>query len=171
LKADAIPARYDPSSPNPAPCIVLCVDEQAGAVIGRWQLLAWRSLDDDGAITGEPFGEQPHGIAIYTPGGWMAGQVAATSRPAVDGTEPLGGPAEQRAAAFSTYVAYWGRYEIAGDRIIHHVDSSLTPGWAGLDQVRYFTLNGDDLVLRTPPMRIAGAEVVSELSWRRMESW
>lgn len=39
----------------------------------------------------------------------MAGQLAATSRTAVDGADPLGGPQGQRAAAYSTYVAYWGR--------------------------------------------------------------
>jgi hypothetical protein len=160
--------------------IVSCVEERGDAsddhpvvpsVAGRWHLLAWRSVGDDGTITGQPFGEHPHGALIYTPGGWMAGQVAATSRPAMDGADPLGGPQDQRAAAYSTYVAYWGRYAIAGDRIIHFVDTSLVPGWAGVEQVRYFSLSGDVLVLRTPPMRVAGATVVSELSWRRTESW
>jgi hypothetical protein len=141
------------------------------SVAGRWQLLAWRSVGDDGAVIGRPFGEHPHGVVIYTPGGWMAGQLAATSRPAVDGADPLGGPPDQRAAAYSTYVAYWGRYAVAGDRIIHDVDTSLVPGWAGVEQVRYFSLSGDVLVLRTPPMQVAGAIVVSELSWQRMESW
>jgi hypothetical protein len=140
-------------------------------VAGRWQLLAWRSVDEHGTITGRPFGERPHGALIYTPGGWMAGQLAATSRPAVDGGDPLGGPPDQRAAAYSSYVAYWGRYEVAGDRIIHYVETSLVPSWAGVEQVRHFSLSGDVLVLRTPPMRVAGATVVSELSWRRMESW
>lgn len=68
-------------------------------------------------------------------------------------------------------MAYWGRYAIAGDRIIHYVDSSLVPGWAGMEQVRYFSLSGDVLMLRTPPMQLAGAVTVSELSWRRAESW
>jgi hypothetical protein len=68
-------------------------------------------------------------------------------------------------------VAYWGRCTVAGDRIIHHVDTSLVPGWAGIEQVRYFSLSGDVLSLRTPPMRLAGATVVTELSWQREESW
>jgi hypothetical protein len=36
-------------------------DRRVPAVVGRWNLLAWRSLGDDGAITGQPFGEHPHG--------------------------------------------------------------------------------------------------------------
>jgi Lipocalin-like domain len=103
-------------------------DHPVPPVVGRWDLLAWRSLGDDGAVTGQPFGEHPHGVLIYTPGGWMAGQLAAAGRTAVDGADPLGGPQDQRAAAYSTYVAYWGRYTVAGDRIIHHVDTSLVPG-------------------------------------------
>jgi hypothetical protein len=146
-------------------------DPGAPSVAGRWNLLSWRSVDDDGAVTGEPFGEHPRGAVIYTPGGWMSGQLAATSRPEMDGADPLGGPQRQRAEAYSTYVAYWGRYEITGDRIIHRVDTSLIPAWTGVEQVRYFSFSGDVLVLRTPPILIAGATVVSELRWRRMESW
>jgi hypothetical protein len=143
----------------------------APAVAGRWELLECRSVDDDGAVTGWPLGEHPRGLVIYTPGGWMSGQLAATDRPTVEGDDPLGGPPDQRAAAYSSYLAYWGRYTIAGDRIIHHVDGSMVPGWAGLEQVRYFSLSGDVLVLRTPPMRLAGATTVGELTWRRAESW
>jgi hypothetical protein len=51
------------------------------------------------------------------------------------------------------------------------VDSSLVPGWADTEQVRYFSLSGDTLVLRTTPMQLAGAITVSELIWRRAESW
>jgi hypothetical protein len=141
------------------------------SLVGRWHLLAWRSVGDDGVTVGEPFGEHPHGDLSYSPGGWVTAQLAATSRPAVDGTDPLSGPRDQRAAAYSTYMAYWGRYEVVGERVIHHVDTSLGPGWAGVDQVRYFSLSGDFLALRTAPMLIAGATIVSELSWRRMESW
>jgi len=144
-------------------------ERAAPAVAGRWQLLAWHSVGDDGAITGRPFGDHPHGILIYTPGGWMSGQLAATSRPPVDGDDALGGPPDQRAAAYSSYVAYWGRYQVVGDRIIHHVDTSLIPGWAGVQQVRYFSLSGDVLVLRTPPIRVDGATLVSELTWQRAE--
>ncbi len=147
-------------------------DHRAAPVVaGVWELLEFRSVDDGGTVTGRPLGESPRGLLIYTPGGWMSGQVAAAGRPAVDSAGPLGGPADQRAAAYSTYLAYWGRYAITGNRIIHQVDGSLIPGWAGLEQVRYFSLSGDVLVLRTPPMQVAGAMTTGELTWRRAETW
>jgi len=76
-----------------------------------------------------------------------------------------------RAAAYSGYVAYWGRYQIDHDRIVHHVESSLFPGWVGGTQIRYFTLAGDRLSLRTPPIELAGDVVINELRWQRQESW
>lgn len=80
-------------------------DDQLGVpqVSGRWRLASWHTISDDGAVAGLPFGEDPQGVLIYTPGGAMAGQVAATSRPSV-----------------------------VGDRIIHYVDTSLIPAWAGM---------------------------------------
>ena len=147
------------------------MSSQTQAVAGVWELLECRSVDDQGAITGQPMGEHPRGLVIYTQGGWMSGQVAADGRSAVDGADAFGGPADQRAAAYSTYMAYWGRYAIDGDRIIHQVEGSLVPGWTGMEQVRYFSLSDDVLVLRTPPMLIAGAMTVTELVWRRAESW
>ena len=141
------------------------------SVAGRRELLECRSVDDGGAITGRPMGEHPRGQVIYTPGGSMSGQLAADGRSAVGSADPFGGPVDQRAAAYSTYVAYWGSYSIDGDRIIHQVAGSLVPDWAGQEQVRYFSLSDDVLVLRTPPMPIAGAMTVGELIWRRTESW
>lgn len=140
-------------------------------MVGRWQLRSMRSIGDDGSVIGLPFGEHPHGVLIYTPGGWMAGQLASTSRAMVDDADPLGGPQDQRAAAYSTYVAYWGRYALGDEQITHYVDTSLVPGWAGVEQVRYFSLSGDVLVLRTPLMRVADVTAVTELTWQRMESW
>jgi Lipocalin-like domain len=171
-----VAAKWVRSCPGRLRGIVPCVDGRDGnpggpSVVGRWELQALRSIGEDGTVTGLPFGEHPHGVLIYTPGGWMAGQLAATSRAMVDDADPLGGPLDQRAAAYSTYVAYWGRYALDGERITHYVDNGLVPGWAGVEQVRYFSLSGDVLVLRTPVMLIAGVTGVTELTWRRMESW
>jgi hypothetical protein len=86
-------------------------------VVGRWELQALRSIGEDGTVTGLPFGEHPHGVLIYTPGGWMAGQLAATSRAMVDDADPLGGPPDQRAAAYSTYVGVTGVTELTWRRM------------------------------------------------------
>jgi hypothetical protein len=68
-------------------------------VTGRWELLAWRSLGGDGAVAGQPFGEHPHGVLIYTPGGWMAagsrGDHSQRAELAADGILVNAGPFSQ----------------------------------------------------------------------------
>jgi hypothetical protein len=65
-----------------------------------------------------------------------------------------------RADAYSTYLAYWGTYELCDDTIVRRVDTSLFPDWSGEEQTRSFTHDDDGLVLRTPPMEVSGGSTV-----------
>lgn len=134
---------------------------------GTWQLVAWRRIAADGTIS-YPLGADARGQLIYTSNGTMAVQIAAATRPTIPTEDPLGGDPDARASAYSTYLAYFGTYEVEGEQVIHHLDSSLFPNWSGQDQARALGPEGDDLVLRTPPMRLAdGTTVVNELAWSR----
>jgi len=81
----------------------------------------------------------------------------------------VGGSEAERAAAYSSYIAYGGTYEVDGNLVIHRVRMSLFPNWVGSEQERHFELSGDELVLRGPPVEVAGQQVVSELRWTREE--
>ena len=140
-------------------------------VAGSWSLLGWRTVDAAGATIGYPFGEHASGTVFYSPGGAMQGQLAAEHRPQLATSDPIGGSESDRAAAYSSYVAYWGRYRLEPGRIVHVVQSSLFPGWIGGEQVRYATLTDDVLTLRTPPTEVAGTVLVHELRWQRQERW
>jgi hypothetical protein len=48
------------------------------------------------------------------------------------------------------------------------VEAALYPNRVGTQQVRYFTLSGDRLSLRTVPMLVDGKERVGELVWERV---
>jgi Lipocalin-like domain len=126
------------------------------------------SLGEDGSRT-YPFGANAHGSLIYTAEGWMAAQVCAEDRAGLLTEDPLGGSEVERAAAFSSYVAYCGPYKVTGDVVGHRVTISLFPNWVGSEQTRYFELNGDELVLRTAPIEVAGKMQVNELRWHREE--
>jgi len=143
----------------------------AAAVTGRWELAEWHTVDQTGAVTAHPFGVHAAGTLTYTPAGFMAGQLAAEHRTPLATVDPLGGSAAERADAYSTYVAYYGRYEIRGDTIVHQVQSSLFPNWVGDAQLRYATLADDVLILRTPSLEVAGSTTISELRWTRAEAW
>lgn len=134
---------------------------------GTWQLVAWRRITASGAVT-YPLGADARGQLIYTSDGLMAVQITAASRSPLATGDPLGGDASARACAYSTYLAYFGTYELDGGQVIHRLQGSLFPNWAGEEQARAITGEGDDLVLRTPPMLLEdGSTVVNELAWSR----
>lgn len=135
---------------------------------GTWQLVAWRRIAADGTVT-YPLGTDARGQLIYTSNDRMAVQITAASRPRIAADDPLGGEAAERAAAYSTYLAYFGTYEVQGEQVIHHLDGSLFPNWSGAEQDRPIaTSDNGDLILRTQPMKLAdGKTVVNELAWNR----
>lgn len=138
-------------------------------LVGSWRLLAWRRVVDDTTVT-YPLGEDAEGILVYTEGGRMAVTLTAANRPAMPDNDPLGGEVEKRAEAYSTCLAYIGSYELRGEEVVHRIEVSLYPNWAGAEQVRPFTYTGDELVLRTPPAPGPHGTVVNELAWRRQAS-
>lgn len=134
---------------------------------GRWSLSAWRRVASDGTTT-YPLGDDAEGSLVYTDDGGMSVHVAAAARPAIGSSDPLAGDEAARAAAYSTYLAYWGTYELHADCIIHRITRSLFPDWSGEEQARSYTHDANGLVLRTPPMQVAGGvSVVNELAWTR----
>jgi hypothetical protein len=133
---------------------------------GVWSLVAWRRIAGDGTIS-YPLGDDASGTLMYSESGRMAVQLTAADRPELSTDDPLGGSETERAAAYSTCLAYVGSYEVVGDTVVHRIDECLYPNWAGAEQSRPFTYADDELVLRTPPMVTATGTVVNELAWAR----
>lgn len=133
---------------------------------GAWRLVEWRRIASDGTVS-YPIGADAQGQLIYAENGRMAVQLMAAGRPDLPTDDPQGGDVAARAAAYSTYLAYFGSYELAGDSVVHYVDGSLFPNWSDDKQIRPFTIDGDKLVLRTPAM---ADHSVNELVWTRDES-
>jgi hypothetical protein len=115
-----------------------------------------------------PGGEHPTGDLIYTSTGRMAAQIASDSRALLGTIDPRGGSKSGQAAAFSSYVAYSGTYAVDGEEVVHHIELSVLPDWAGGDQrgLVAFEANGD-LVLSTEPISIGGRIMDNRLTWRR----
>jgi Lipocalin-like domain len=73
---------------------------------------------------------------------------------------------EEKAEAFSTFLAYAGRYTLMEDKVIHHAEISSIQNWVDTDLVRLIKFQGDRIILATPPTSINGEiqtwEVVRE---------
>lgn len=141
-------------------------------LIGVWHLRSWETRLGDEVV--RPLGEDPRGILVYTPDGRIVVQIAARDRPSIEvnplGGTPLGGAEPDRAAAYSTSLAYYGRYEVRTDTVVHTIELSSFPNWTGEEQVRQAELTDGELILRTLPIRVAIGDIVSELRWARGSS-
>jgi hypothetical protein len=137
-------------------------------IAGSWKLKAWRRIDEDNGTVTYPLGENPSGLLIYTADFNMAVQMVAAHRPPIATDDALGGDAGERAAAYSTCLAYFGSYEVRNDVVTHRIDASLFPNWSGTVQSRPFSHDEKELVLRTPPAKGPGGTVVNEISWVRL---
>lgn len=70
-------------------------------------------------------------------------------------------------SAFDTYFSCCGKYELRGDKVVHHIDVSLFPNWTGQDQERFYRFEGDRLILSTQPLLMEGLEQTAHLIWKR----
>ena len=97
-------------------------------LVGNWRLLSYVYTPDDGDEF-LPYGEDPAGLLTYPADGYMQVSIAARDRATYN---LQGGTVEQQAAAARSYLAYAGRYEMRGDRVLaaHRADQPA----AGLER-------------------------------------
>ena len=139
-----------------------------GRFVGAWDLVEYRFVDQGGHET-RPFGADAIGRVVYTDGGHVSAQVMRAGRPRF-GRDRLGpGTSEEAAAAFRSYLAFFGTYRVERDEgvVVHHVLGSLFPNWVGADQRRYFRFDGDELTLSMTPIGRPSAGPTATLVWRR----
>ena len=76
---------------------------------------------------------------------------------------------DEALGALSHSVGYFGSYAVdqATATASHRIEGSVFPNWAGKTHPRFFRLDGDDLVITTPPRPAPGGNVVHTLRWRR----
>lgn len=142
--------------------------EQAPALVGAWELVAWQLIGPDGAV--DAFGPHPRGLLIYTADGHMSVVISAPGRAHL-AADPAARTAAEKAAAFDGTHAYTGTYSLRPGEIVHHVQVATLPNYEGTDQRRRLALAGDRLTLTTPPGAAAhlapGSAVAGCLTWQR----
>lgn len=140
------------------------------ALVGVWSLVTWHLVQPDGTVV-DAFGPAPQGRLVYTADGHMSVVISRAGRPLLP-PAPADRSAGQRAAAFDGAHAYAGTYTLRPGVVIHHVTVSTTPNYEGVDQHRRLDLDGDRLILSTPPGQAAhltpGSPVYGRLTWRRL---
>lgn len=136
---------------------------------GVWKLvMSEYRLPDGQAI--HPMGENTSGMLIYGADGHMMVQIMASGRPVFASGDRMAGTAEEIKTAFEGYVAYFGTYEVNQKEgsVLHRIEGSSFPNWVGKNQQRFYEISPESLILRTPPINLAGRQITGILHWKRL---
>jgi len=132
---------------------------------GRWEILRWEQVYDDGRIV-HPMGVQLEGFIEYGPHGMFCA-VGRKDRKHFRTGGQWSADDTEKAAAYDSYLTYAGDYEVNGREVTHKVRHSLFPNWVGGVQRRMAELEGDILSL-TARLEEGTAEArTARLVWRR----
>jgi hypothetical protein len=143
--------------------------EVKDALVGTWRLVSVSSSTAKGEVNKAIYGLHPSGLITYTADGRMSVIITDDGRKPLSVNDRLAASPEERALAFSTLVAYAGTYTFTGDKITHHVEIDALENRVGSDQVRFVTLQGDRLILKSAPILRGGEQVTLELVWERLK--
>lgn len=143
-------------------------DRSKNALVGTWKLVSVTGTDGKGEAKATA-GVHPAGYLTYTADGRMTAIITYEGRKPLSVNDHAAAPAEERAEAFATMVAYAGRYSYAAGKVTHHVEAASVQNWVNADLVREVKFEGNRLILRTPPMLVGGASVVTELVCERLK--
>ncbi|HET7492946.1 MAG TPA: lipocalin-like domain-containing protein [Bradyrhizobium sp.] len=137
-------------------------------LLGTWKL---KSFIREVAGTGERYnqmGEQPDGYLSYAADGRMIAFFVSDNQPRL-GAEPTD---EERIKLHKGMLAYGGTYKLSPGKVIHRIDIEWDGRRLGTEQVRFYTVEGDKLVIKTEPNKspIDGREGVGILTFERIKS-
>src|SRR5437879_2211524 len=143
--------------------------------LGKRFLGAWRLISVEGESRLQPrVYDRPTGMIVYEPSGRMAVQIANIGERKRFAKGIGAGTVQEKAAAYDSYVAYYGTYTIDAEArtITHHLQDSLTPDLRGRDLVRYFEWEGENRIVLLPAEdgkggRLSRKDVTRKLVWAR----
>jgi Lipocalin-like domain len=133
--------------------------------VGSWKLISIEGPNQSGS-------GKPSGMIMYDNTGHMSVQIARAVRPTFSSS--ANATEKEKAAAFETYVAYYGTFtfEPKNGIVIHHLEGSIVPGQVGQDNIRYFKLIGNRLTLTIANDgrggRLALKDTTRNITWERI---
>lgn len=147
-------------------------DKLAQKFIGVWRLVSVEGINP----TFHFAYDRPTGLIIYDRSGWMAVQIAVKGDRKAFANGIGSGTVEEKAAAFDTYMSYYGTYtlDLKAQTITHHLEDSSFPGGRGRNNVRWFEFQGNDRLLLIPREDGNGGvidrkNVTYKLLWERIK--
>ena len=139
-------------------------------LVGTWELESWTIGYADRDELSFPYGEEPRGLLLYSTDGWMSASIARPDRERLpEDVNYRKLPDALKAAAFSSYFHYAGRYRVVDGDVVHFVTQSLNPNFPGTEQLRHAELDGHTLVLSGKD-EVGGVTRFHSLVWHRAQA-
>ncbi|HZP62552.1 MAG TPA: lipocalin-like domain-containing protein [Terriglobales bacterium] len=135
------------------------------SVVGTWKLVSVASTTDKGETNKAALGQHPSGLLTYTADGRMMAIISDDGRKPLSIPDRIAAPSEERAQAYSTFMAYAGRYTFTCDKVVHHVEVASLQNWVNTDQIRFVALENNRLHVRNAPQLRNGVMVTLESVW------
>ena len=135
---------------------------------GSWRLVSAEGHSNDGSVTYD-WGQHPLGRVMLDDGGRLSLHLVDPDRPTFESGDFLRPTPDELSRAFNGYFGYFGSYTVdpSAQTITFHVEGAAYPNYIGSDQVRFYEFSGDRFVLRTPPERAGGEDIVYYITWER----
>lgn len=118
-------------------------------LVGTWRVVRYENTAEDGAVT-KRYGERPSGYFVYDATGHLSIQIMRNPPlPPFASGDSNTATEEEKARAFSAYVAYFGTYRVdkARQLLTHVVEGALDTTYTNTDQLRPYKLKGDTLII------------------------
>lgn len=138
------------------------------SIVGTWKLISVKSTTDKGDVNPAVLGQNPSGLLTYTADGRMMAIISDDGRKPLSAADRVSAPVEERAQAYSTFMAYAGRYIFSCDRVVNHVEVASLQNWVNTEQTRFVTLQGNRMFVRNTPMLRGGVMINIESVWQRL---
>ena len=134
---------------------------------GTWELTRAEIADANGAISVDPnYGPRAKGLLIVDGDGRYSLQIFRPDRPKFASEDKARGTPEEYRAALLGLSTHTGRIIVdeANQKLLFRIDDAAFPNWEHTEQIRAYTLSGDELSYRIPP-RPGGVSAISV--WHR----
>ncbi|GJH30384.1 lipocalin-like domain-containing protein [Caballeronia novacaledonica] len=147
-------------------CLNTIAWADANPLLGTWRL---KSFVRQVAGTGERYnqlGDHPDGFLTYSADGRMLALFVSGDQP-----RPRSEPSdEERIKLHKSMLAYGGSYSVSPGKVVHHIDIEWDGRRIGTDQVRFYTIDGELLTIKTEPNKspVDGREGVGILTFEKV---
>ena len=135
-------------------------------IVDAWNLISFTEKNLQTGAVAYPLGEKARAAVIYTAGGHVATLFTSENR-----QPPITPQATDQEATtlYRSMIAFAGRYELIGTKLIYRPEISWNEAWNGSVQERLLEVSRERLEVTSTPAisTLTGAMTVFSLLWKR----